>query len=155
MTAPYTPLYQTLNNASAARNEHNDCAVIAFAVCTGIDDYELSRNIIHDAGIRKPRSGTNAMRYLQLFGEYGFDLIEIEPPGKTVRTLERNLDCPEPMLMMTSGKRHVAAVRSRVVHDHTRGSLTRINRMWRVQPCADTARPVIQLYGRNIATEEH
>lgn len=125
--------FEELHKRSKEKLERGDCTVKAVAVVCGVL-YDVAHKAMAEAG--RPLRGRsdwemphNAIRSL------GFELVEEKFPGKTVVTLERDLQ------RYARGRKFYIEVRGHVVGfdgekivDWTQGRRHRVNKVYRVQP---------------------
>jgi len=118
--------YKELLNFSKEMREHNDCAVKAVTLVTGIHYVDV-HGMMERLG-RKRRKGTPDWITKEVLSQLGFMRIIIPVTAKTVRTLGRDFHKRKgTYLVWVRG--HVLAMIDGVVQDWTDNRLHRIRRV--------------------------
>lgn len=122
--------YSDVKAIAAGMGEHNDCAVRAVSLVTGVHYVDV-HGIMQGLG-RKHRGGTKSSVTYGALGRLGFGYERVKyVSARTIRGLSSELDhLHGKYLVWTSG--HILAVVNGVIHDWTDGRLHRIKRIERV-----------------------
>lgn len=126
--------FTTVKEISKKMGEHNDCAVKAAAIATGVD-YAKTHTAFATNG-RRARSGTRRNTTEAAIKQLGFKLEDVTRQvrargGKTVRSAERVLGKGS-YLVGVSG--HLLCIKDGKVEDWTEGRQHRVQLVWRVTP---------------------
>lgn len=130
MRANKTPAdYKAIESESRSRNEHNDCAVRAVAIVTGLP-YSQVHKVFADNG-RKYRKGTPRDVTWKAIDALGYDCEPVRVTAKTGVTLDRDraLQSGRFVVGMT---RHLAAVVDGSVIDWTAGRRKQVRDAYRI-----------------------
>lgn len=126
--------FTTVKEISKKMGEHNDCAVKAAAIATGVDYAKVHTAFAVNG--RRARSGTRRNTTEAAIAQLGFKLENVTAQvrragGKTVRSAERVLGAGS-YLVGVSG--HLLCIKDGKVEDWTEGRQHRVQLVWRVTP---------------------
>ena len=129
--------FEELHQRSKEKKERGDCTVKAVAVVCGVI-YDVAHKAMAEAG--RPLRGRsdwemphNAIRSL------GFELVEENFPGKTLVTLERDLQrYARGRKFYIEVRGHVVGFNGEQVVDWTKGRRHRVIKVYRVKPVEGT-----------------
>ena len=137
LSLPNKAIWADVADASAERKEHNDCAVRAVTIVTGLD-YQTVHAAFIEAG-RKPRKGTPRGVTREACKRLGYQWEPVQVRAKTAITAER-----DPVLrsgrFVVGMTRHLAAMVDGQLIDHTKGKRKRINGAYTLTPIAAVER---------------